>query len=377
MSTQIITREKCEEAWRAYEENGGNASAAARSLGIARTTLRERLARGEKLYGLGGNTSVKAPKGQRIVGTSTLQDARTGETVLQWVKTKAEEEQRAQLRETLVEIFSEYKGKSQLPKPPPTKNRDLHTVYPIADQHLGLYAWAKETGEDYDLDIACSLLRESMADLVSRAPESDTATILNLGDFFHTDNESNRTNASGHALDVDTRWAKVLKAGVQVQIDCIEMALEKHRKVVVRNLPGNHDEHSAQMLTIALALFFANNKRLSVDEDPSLFYAERFGANMIAAHHGHKVRLGSFAGRMAALWPQMWGETKFRFGYQGHLHHGKETKCEHDGAVCRIMNTLAAKDSWGAGMGFTSIRMLEAITFHVDRGYYGSEVVSV
>jgi hypothetical protein len=33
--------------------------------------------------------------------------------------------------------------------------------------------------------------------------------ILNLGDFFHADNELNRTQVSGNALDVDTRYAKV------------------------------------------------------------------------------------------------------------------------------------------------------------------------
>ncbi len=318
MANPTISRELCEEAFELVERYGDKAKAS-RAEGIPIGTLRNRMVRGSELYGLGGATAKTAPPGQIIIGTSTLVDPQTGEERLQWVKTGADKSE--DVKNVLLEAFQGLKGEAPKVTAPPRLDKDMLTVYPIADHHLGLYAWSEEAGEDYDLEIGADLLKTAMGRLVASAPPSETAIILNLGDFFHSDTSMNKTLRSGHVLDVDTRFAKVLRVGVELFRQCIEAALEKHKRVIVRCLPGNHDQHTAQALTVALSMFYhGQKKRIDIDEDPSRFYMHRFGQNMIAATHGDMLRLPDMAGFMAANYPTEWGATKHRFGFQGHIH---------------------------------------------------------
>jgi hypothetical protein len=230
-------------------------SAAAEAAGLSwskmETRLREAAARG-----LDGSVPRPLPLGQRIKGVSTLYDA-GGNTVMQWVKTTAEAQRAEDVLAAVREAFAEYRGRAVLAPAPVVTDTDLLTVYPIVDHHLGLYAWAEEAGEDYDLAIGERVLRDCLSQLVAASPASGTAVLLNLGDFFHADSHEARTPRSGHALDVDTRHAKVLRTGIRLMIWAVELALQRHAHVIVRILPGNHDPETALALAAALAVFFA------------------------------------------------------------------------------------------------------------------------
>jgi hypothetical protein len=307
-----------------------------------------------------------APDGFSVNATSTLIDA-GGKVIQRWVKAKKDP-----VEDTLDVIrtaFDEYRGRASIvPAPKKAKDADLLTVYNIADHHLGLYAWAAETGADYDLAIGERVLLDAMGALVKQAPHSETAIILQLGDFLHADNSENRTLRSGNSLDVDSRYAKVLQVGVKLLIAATTQALLKHSKVIVRNLPGNHDPHSALALSIALSCFFDGNPRVTVDLDPSKFFFHQFGKVMIAATHGDTVKLAKFPGVMAAYQPVMWGQTSYRYGYTGHIHHQRSV--EENGATCEAFRTLAGKDAYHHAGGYSSGRGMVAITHHKERGEF-------
>jgi hypothetical protein len=228
------------------------------------------------------------PEGQIVKGVSALTDA-DGRIVQQWIKTRTEDVT-PHLVTALKKTFASYKGKSPKIARPKNVNADLLNVYPIADQHNGLLAWGRETGASYDLKIGADRLRESTAELMSTTANSKRALILNLGDWQHTDDQKNMTPGSGNLLDVDSRYFKILTAGVRLMQDVIELALQKHERVLVRNLPGNHDPHASVALTVALAAFYANNPRVTIDDDPSDHFFMRFGATLIGATHGHRMK---------------------------------------------------------------------------------------
>src|SRR2546430_15673529 len=98
---------------------------------------------------------------------------------------------------------------------------------------MGLHAWGKQTGEDYDLEIGTERLRTCLQRLVSQSPSSRTGVILNLGDWQHTDDARNVTPEHGNHLDVDNRYPKILKAGVLLMADAVHLGLEKHEIVIV------------------------------------------------------------------------------------------------------------------------------------------------
>jgi hypothetical protein len=89
---------------------------------------------------------------------------------------------------------------------------------------------------------------------------------------------------------------------------------------------------------------------------------------MLAANHGHMVRPEEFPGVMASLWPQEWGRTLHRYAYFGHVHHRSRGGGERAGVVWETFQTLAAKDAWHHGSGYTAGRSMVAITHHAEVG---------
>jgi len=316
----------------------------------------------------------EVPEGHSIKGVSALVDG-SGRKVLEWVKTKAENSDH--VIDALKTTFDQYKGRAKPVPAPKHSNGDLLTVYPIGDYHLGMYCWSQDAGADWDLDIAERTLRDTMADLVSSAPASETGLVLSLGDFFHMDDSSNRTPASGHALDVDTRRAKVLQVGVKLLIDCVELALAKHAKVIVRCLAGNHDPATTPALNIALWAFFHSNPRVEVDCGPSKFFYHHFGKVLIAATHGDACKMGDLPGVMASSQPQKWGASSFRYGYTGHVHHKAQICKEISGVICESFQVLPPADAWHSGMGYGAGRSMQAITHHCETGEKFRHIVSI
>lgn len=370
----------------------GNKAAAARLLGIPANTYNNRINAAAERGMLGtdpvlpgfaiksiaskeGDSWVKqtkepgevfeVPAGHVVKGISALLNSEE-RIIQQWVKTR--EDDTPVLADAIKAALEAYEPAPLLPAPVYT-NDELLTVYPIADLHLGMFSWAKETGADYDIKIASALLRSSMSNLVARSANSKQAVVLDLGDYFHADNSRNQTARSGNPLDVDSRYAKVVQMGFELVIQCIELALQKHDFVEYRKLPGNHDDETSLMLAVAVAAHFRANERVSVDTSPGRFYMRQHGACMIAATHGDQLKMGDMAGFAAANWPEAWGKTRFRYGYTGHIHNEKSLAVNTlRGLRAESFNTLAAKDAWHAGEGYQSPRNMVSITLHRDRG---------
>ena len=244
---------------------------------------------------------------------------------------------------------------------------DLMTLYPLPDFHLGMYSWKEETGEDFDLYIARDLLRDTMGTLMGMGPDSETGIILNLGDYFHSDSNENRTRRSGAALDVDTRYAKVLDFGSKLMVDVVGMALQKHPRVILRNIPGNHDPYATIALTAIMQAFFRNEPRVTVDPDPGPFWWYKHGKVLLGATHGDMAKPEKMPAIMAAKQSEAWGQTKFRYNYIGHFHTVRAGG-EDGGAYWEVLDTIAPKDAWNNQMGFLSGRRLQSISHDAEKG---------
>jgi hypothetical protein len=314
------------------------------------------------------------PAGHVAKGVSTLVDP-DGRIIQQWIKTKLEDNVTAHLIEALKHAFETYEGKAELIEQPFWTNADLCSVYPIADQHNGLLAWGKDTGDAYDLKIGEKRLRSCMHRLVSQSPPSGRAIILNLGDWQHTDDQKNMTPQSGNVLDVDSRYFKILTAGVKLMQDCIEMALAKHQEVLVVNIPGNHDPHASVALTVALGAFYSNNPRVTVDQNPNEIWFHRFGQTLMGAAHGHKIKPDRMGMAMATMCREDWGLTKYHWFLFGHIHH--ETVKEVGDVRCESFRTLAANDAYHHAAGYVAGKSLVSVTLHVEDGEIGRHKVNI
>lgn len=350
----------------ALKKHGGNISAAARELGLHRTTLAERaplLAR--KGFSPDHGLTVPYPDGY-YMGKVTIQRDGAG-TILQTWERMCEDKARMMeiMREAVMAMAQE------LPQLEPrvasgTYLDDLLTAYPIGDPHIGMLAWGTETGKDWDLDIATRVHLGAMKSLVASAIPTKQALIVNLGDLFHYDSLAPVTPRSGHHLDSDGRYAKMVNVGVKIMRQNIESALEKHEFVHVINAPGNHDETGALWLSILLAHVYANEPRVTIDTDPGVFAYFRWGKCLIGIHHGHTCKPDKLPGVMAADRAKDWGETEYRYWWMGHIHH--ESKKEFPGVSVESFNTLASTDAYAKSGGWRSRETMQSITLHRDWG---------
>lgn len=310
------------------------------------------------------------PAGHVVKGVSALVDA-GGNTVQQWIKTKEGQLDPLAIAETLKQAFSGYKPSAKPAKAPTAPASELLTLLPANDWHVGMFAWHKEVGADWDLKIAESTIGSAVEDTIARSPSSAHCIILGGGDLLHADNSNNTTAKSGNALQVDGRYQKVVGVATKLMVRTTDAALRRHERVTLRILPGNHDEHSSVAIAYFLLAWYRNEPRVTVDVDPSLFFWYRHGAVLLGATHGHTVKIGLMPGIMASRRAVEWGLTKFRYVHGFHLHHSAKTATEGDGVICEVHQAPIPQDAWHFGSGFLSGRSLQAITYHAVFGEIG------
>lgn len=349
----------------------GSMRKAAKALGVAYNAVCEAVASAKRKAALFGYSpehgmTRTVPDGFKVRGVSTFYD-QDGKARGQWVKSSADDAAREQMARAAIEALSEeVRGLAPLTKPPARAMSDLLTVYPLGDPHIGMYAWAKEAGDDFDLEVARRLTLGAVDRLMQSAPSSETAIILPLGDVFHMDDQTNTTPAHKHQLDADGRFVKVLQVGIETFRHAVLRALERHQRVIVRFVQGNHDPHAVWSLAFTIAAYFSSEPRVEVDLSPSKFWFYRFGKVLIGATHGDTVKHDKLLGVMACDRPQDWGETKHRYWYTGHIH--QTTVNELQGVRCESFRTLAAKDAYAAGHGYRAGRDMVAIVHHREHG---------
>lgn len=370
MPTPSLTVEQMQEAVDALEKYGSQ-TAAADALGLHRATYLNRLRQGIKA-GLDQAIVHPAPQGHTIKGVSTLYGP-DGQVLTQWVKTRADGEDPVEVAERMRGILEGLEPAPIVPAPVHTET-DLLTVYAIADAHIGMRAWQRETGESYDVDIAVDRLRSWIGRLVASSPSSSEAIILDVGDLTHQDDGTNQTPASKHVLDVDGRYFRTLDMTIAAMADAVQMALAKHDRVTVVIIAGNHNPHSYMAVLFALAERYRDNPRVTVRKDPREFWAQQFGDNLIAAHHGDKAKAEQLVMFLADAYAAEWGDTKHRFLWTGHLHHHKSA--DIGGVKWEQLRAMTARDAYAYTRAYSAKAQLQAITLHRTAGEVQRQMVS-
>lgn len=386
MPTPPISDQLCLEAVELAEKYG-SIGLAARKEGIAVSTLRHRVKtaqeRGigtinQQLNTLHGNNpeydlthTVPAPLIVR--GTSTLY--KDGETRLQWVKTRLDDQKLEDLIKTAIDELAK-----SLPKYPKTarKNKDsvddLLNLYVVTDYHLGMLADADECGEDWDTKIAEKLFVDWFATAIKCSPNARKAVLCNLGDMMHTDGWEALTPASKHLLDVDTRFSKTIRACIRMIRTVIKMLLEKYEEVHVIMADANHDPASGAWLRELLASCYEEEDRIFIDTNMDTYYCLEHGLTSLFFHHGHKRKVENVDDVFVAKHREVFGRSKYSYAHLGHLHsnYSKETNL----MTVERHRTLAASDAYASKGGWISGRDAKVITYSARYGEVGRLTIS-
>lgn len=266
------------------------------------------------------------------------------------------------LEDSLEELFNSLEITAPTIPKPKVSNSDILTTYNIGDMHIAMHSWHEETGTDFDIDIATGDLLNALADLIGRALPSEKAIILNLGDAIHFHDNTRSTKASGNPLDADSRVDKAFRVTCILMNKFVEMALKKHKEVIVRNVLGNHDEELAMALRYQMHAYWRNEKRVIIEMTPSDTWFYEFGKCMLMATHGHNMKPDKMIPYMSAKMPEMWGRCKLRRALHGHFH--SKSIVESLGGKAEGFSNLAPNDAWHESKGYLSELECVSITYH-------------
>ncbi len=314
------------------------------------------------------------PDGFHLKGTSTLYDE-DGKPKLQWVKTSIDHERQEQLMlEAVKAMAAEIQPSAALPLPAHT-NAKLLNCYVITDYHMGAKAWGEETGADWDTQIAEQLLVDWFGAAIAQSPDAAIGVFAQLGDFLHWDGIQAVTPTSGHVLDADTRFQKLIRVAIGAIRRITAMLLLKHERVILLMAEGNHDLASSMWLREMFAALYAAEPRIEVITRPDPYYCIEHGQTSLFFHHGHKKKLDQLETVFVAKFREIYGRTKYSYAHTGHLHHN--VMLERNTMQLEQHRTLAAPDSHASRGGWISGRDAKVITYHADRGDVGRIIVSV
>ena len=312
-----------------------------------------------------------------VKGVSTLYGD-DGQVKQQWVKTDLDKQA---FIENIKELIDQYIEQLPVFDPKPYNIsynvKDLMTIYPLGDPHIGMKAFKEETGEDWDLKKAQEVFCGVFDRLVKTAPHCKQAVIVNLGDYFHRDNVAGVTERHRHVLDTDGNYMMMVDTGLKIMIQMIDSALEHHHTVKVITTIGNHDDTGAMFLQAALKHMYQEDERVDIDCTSSVFQYFSFGNNFFGVHHGHTCKPDKLPMVMATDHPTEWAKSQngTRLWLTGHIHH--DTRKEYSGCIVESFRTLAGKDGYAYSGGYRAGQDSKALVFHKLHGEVERHTINI
>jgi hypothetical protein len=278
-------------------------------------------------------------------------------------------------KEAIIEELKKYSPVVKSPVEYKSKNKSKLLEICIHDLHLGSLVWKPEAGDNYDIKIAETRLKDAVRDLLSRVNLNTVERILfPIGnDLFNIDNKNNST-VNGTVVDTDVRFIKMVTAAKRIIIETID-ELSVIAPVDILVVPGNHDFTISIVFGEILEAFYHNNQRVSVNNSPFPRKYYQYGSVGIQLTHGDMESHNNLGLIFATEQPELWAATKFRFSQLGHFHKNKKTNYlsvdEYPGFQIQILPTLSSATAWAASRGYNSLKQAKAFLYDKDEGLQG------
>lgn len=363
----------------AIEKHGGQ-RAAARALGCNKGNVDDALRAVKKKAALRGispehDWTKAVPPTHVASGVSTYYDKK-GNKAGQWVKANLRQEAYNEQIKQAIASFIEDVPKLNAPASPLDWQDDVIPWIQIGDAHLGMLAHAAEIGENFDLKIAETELMAAISILVDELPSCERLVINDLGDFTHYENMAGVTEASGHPLDYDGRFPKMIYVYSRLMRFIVDKCLEKARYVDVIVNQGNHSRTNDIWMGELLRVAYGYTGRVHVLNNDSVFIAYRMGNTLVMTHHSDKCKPSQLAHVMTNDFRKDYGETEFHYIDVGHVHHGMVMK-EHPGIFVESFNHLASLDKWAHDSGYRNRKSITIVLRSRQYGEVGRRVLPI
>ena len=248
---------------------------------------------------------------------------------------------------------------------PKLVEQDTVCLYGVADWHFGAKGYG-EQGKVYDRHAALLKLRNSTLGVHKLMPPAAVALVVWDGDTFHNNDYKNRTPKSGHPLQVEGTPQENLGYAVTACIWQVRLALQKHRRVEVAILKGNHDPDSIAGLVHAVKQRFRDEPRVKVWTSEDRYYVFRSKALFLAFHHGDGLKPRDLAEQIPYRFRHKWDGAEGFYLYTAHTHHIKADT--FGGMNWSQMPALCGLEGHAADLGYCDTAGMEGAVFNRRTG---------
>ena len=355
----------------ALQEHGSQ-SKAAKALDINSRTLERSLQAVKRQASRRGwspdhDMTHSVPDTHVVKGVSTFYDA-DSKPIRQWVKSdlkkQSQEDALQSFAEGLIEDLPKYQS---LPSKQLTDIPQALTAYVIGDAHIGMRVTKERNGDsDWNLEIAERVTVGAIEKLIQATGGSDTALMLDLGDFGHSDNLQNTTSSGQNHMDMDGDYGDSVAAQVRVYRRSIDLLLKSHNKVILMQVRGNHNSSTSRCMNIMLKAFYEQEPRVEVMGNANKFQSVVYGKSLIVTHHGDRMKPQRLFEYTARSLSKEWGQCDHKYGLMGHIHH--HTAVEIGGMLCETFQALPAGDAWHSDSGYGAKRSMSAVVYDKEHG---------
>ena len=370
MAAHPLSIEDLYEAVLTFKECG-TVQAAAQKLGMPAATLQSRLnaAKIRPPEMLKKNIEELTAEGYQVPAYSEFTRTIHGSPI--WIKAKKAE---ADYHQGMLDAIKNIKRPRQIKAAPKLPQSDIIPWLQIGDAHVGMMASQDETGANFDIQIAKTELMACAGRLIDDLPECERMVVNDLGDGTHYENYKAMTEASGHAVDYDTRYWKMVDAYFDIIQFIVERAMGKAKVVDVLINQGNHSRTN-DIVTAQLLKRIYPEDRVNVLCNRNVFIPYRMGNTLVVVHHGDKSRPEKFRDIVSSDYSKDWGETEFRYLDGGHVHHSQRK--ELAGCVFESWNNLAPRDKYAHDGGWRSKQYMSVVLRSKTYGEVGRHVMPI
>jgi len=363
---EYITAMARYESWRDAEKHEGWAHDVAR-----RSIGRLKAFAASKGYAPASGIDHPVAEGFELRGYSHFTKTALGEPI--WLKTRAAEHDYWEGVRNAIEAVKPIDP--AILAAPEEPQSDIVPFLQIGDAHIGMLASEAETGANFDITIAKREICAAAAALIDEAPPCERMVINDLGDGTHYETFKAMTEASGHAVDYDTRYWKMIDAYLEISEFIAERALAKAQTVDLIYNQGNHSRSNDVWMAAHMRSLHRNNPRVNVLRNESPYVAYRMGRTFVLIHHGDKAKPEAVAKVMAEDYAIDWGETEYRYIDGGHVHHSQRK--ELPGCVFESWNNLAPRDKYAHDGGWRSKQCMSLVLRSRRYGERGRKVMPI
>ncbi len=245
-------------------------------------------------------------------------------------------------------------------------------VFGLTDLHFGSAGWFREVGVENNLEIVRTRAIATTKRLIERVTRfgRPSAWLVPVGsDNFHADTDAG-TTTKGTVLDCSGSFARMYLEGCALYEELIAL-LRAVAPVQLITMPGNHDRVASMMCAHWLSARYRSEPDVTVTEAASHRTYRAIGKTLVGLTHGDTVPDNRMPLVMATEAADLWGASKHRVIFEGHLHTEKSD--EYAGVKVIHMASLASPDRWHYRQAYTTnVKAISAYLVDHEEGLIAS-----